>query len=117
MAGRAHDVRDAGSRGQFHQGDRGSWNCEFDQAVGVVQQRRDGGAELRVLCGRQLGDFAALLLDRGACLPILLDPVFALERDGELGETQVLRYLNRLADLLFVLARHEEGAFRALRER
>lgn len=43
----------------------------------------------------------------------------AMERDGLLadaaGENQVLRYLNRLADLVFVLARYEEGDFRTLR--
>jgi cob(I)alamin adenosyltransferase len=31
------------------------------------------------------------------------------------GENQVVRYLNRLADLVFVLARYEEGDFRSLR--
>jgi cob(I)alamin adenosyltransferase len=31
------------------------------------------------------------------------------------GENQVVRYLNRLADLVFVLARYEEGDFRTLR--
>jgi cob(I)alamin adenosyltransferase len=43
----------------------------------------------------------------------------AMERDGLLadgaGENHVLRYLNRLADLVFVLARYEEGDFRTLR--
>ena len=31
------------------------------------------------------------------------------------GQNQVVRYLNRLADLVFVLARYEEGDFRTLR--
>ena len=47
----------------------------------------------------------------------------AMERAGLLadgtgedqGENQIVRYLNRLADLVFVLARYEEGEFRTLR--
>jgi len=38
----------------------------------------------------------------------------ALARAGEC-EQVVVRYLNRLADLLFVLARHEEGGFTPLK--
>jgi cob(I)alamin adenosyltransferase len=34
---------------------------------------------------------------------------------GSHGGNQVVRYLNRLADLVFVLARYEEGDFRTLR--
>lgn len=33
----------------------------------------------------------------------------ALDRAGELGNPEVLRYLNRLSDLLFMLARQEEA--------
>ncbi|HVA20854.1 MAG TPA: cob(I)yrinic acid a,c-diamide adenosyltransferase [Candidatus Micrarchaeia archaeon] len=33
----------------------------------------------------------------------------SVERAGELGNREVLRYLNRLSDLLFMLARVEEG--------
>jgi len=33
----------------------------------------------------------------------------SVERAGELGNPEVLRYLNRLSDLLFMLARVEEG--------
>lgn len=40
----------------------------------------------------------------------------ALQRAGELPDSEVVRYLNRLADLLFVLARHEEGSFQPLRQ-
>lgn len=40
--------------------------------------------------------------------------VVALTRDGSLPDGEVLRYLNRLADLLFVLARFEEAGFRPL---
>jgi cob(I)alamin adenosyltransferase len=39
----------------------------------------------------------------------------ALERAGGLPDREAVRYLNRLADLVFVLARYEEGDFRTLR--
>jgi cob(I)alamin adenosyltransferase len=39
----------------------------------------------------------------------------ALERAGGLVDREAVRYLNRLADLVFVLARYEEGDFRTLR--
>jgi cob(I)alamin adenosyltransferase len=41
----------------------------------------------------------------------------ALTRDKQLPDGEVVRYLNRLADLLFVLARYEEAGFTPLRER
>jgi cob(I)alamin adenosyltransferase len=34
----------------------------------------------------------------------------ALEREGRMPDPEILRYLNRLSDLLFALARHEEAA-------
>ena len=40
--------------------------------------------------------------------------VAGLTREGMLPDGEPLRYLNRLADLLFVLARHEEAGFRPL---
>ena len=40
----------------------------------------------------------------------------ALHRAEQLADEEPLRYLNRLADLLFVLARYEEGSFRPVRE-
>ena len=43
--------------------------------------------------------------------------VVVLTRDGLLPDGEVLRYLNRLADLLFVLARFEESGFRPLHPR
>jgi cob(I)alamin adenosyltransferase len=43
--------------------------------------------------------------------------VVSLTRDGMLPDGEVLRYLNRLADLLFVLARYEESGFRPLHPR
>ena len=41
--------------------------------------------------------------------------VVALDREELLADREALRYLNRLADLVFVLARYEEGDFRTLR--
>jgi cob(I)alamin adenosyltransferase len=41
----------------------------------------------------------------------------ALTREKQLPDGEVVRYLNRLADLLFVLARYEEGGFIPLHER
>jgi cob(I)alamin adenosyltransferase len=41
----------------------------------------------------------------------------ALAREEMLPDGEVVRYLNRLADLLFVLARYEEGGFTPLHER
>ncbi|MDH4333710.1 MAG: cob(I)yrinic acid a,c-diamide adenosyltransferase [Chloroflexota bacterium] len=40
----------------------------------------------------------------------------ALAADGGLPDSQVVPYLNRLADLLFVLARAADGGFRPVRE-
>lgn len=40
----------------------------------------------------------------------------ALAEAGELPDSQVLPYLNRLADLLFVMARVADGGFRAVRD-
>jgi cob(I)alamin adenosyltransferase len=40
--------------------------------------------------------------------------VVGLTREGSLPDGAPLRYLNRLADLLFVVARYEEGSFRPL---
>jgi cob(I)alamin adenosyltransferase len=41
----------------------------------------------------------------------------ALINDGGLPDSQVVPYLNRLADLLFVVARAADGGFRPLRTR
>jgi cob(I)alamin adenosyltransferase len=41
----------------------------------------------------------------------------ALSADGGLPDSQVVPYLNRLADLLFVVARAADGGFRPLRAR
>jgi len=43
--------------------------------------------------------------------------VAGLARQGVLGDGEVLRYLNRLADLLFVLARHADAGFTPVNER
>jgi len=39
-----------------------------------------------------------------------------LAREGSLQDGEAVRYLNRLADLLFVLARYEEGGFTPLHQ-
>jgi cob(I)alamin adenosyltransferase len=39
----------------------------------------------------------------------------ALADDGGLPDSQVVPYLNRLADLLFVMARAADGGFRPVR--
>ena len=39
----------------------------------------------------------------------------AMDRSGLLSDREAVRYLNRLADLVFVLAGYEEGDFRTLR--
>jgi cob(I)alamin adenosyltransferase len=39
----------------------------------------------------------------------------ALAEAGDLPDSEVLRYLNRLADLLFVMARAVDGGFRPVR--
>jgi cob(I)alamin adenosyltransferase len=39
----------------------------------------------------------------------------AAARDGWLGDSQVVPYLNRLADLVYTLARWQEGTFRPVR--
>jgi cob(I)alamin adenosyltransferase len=41
--------------------------------------------------------------------------VVALAEAGDLPDSEVLRYLNRLADLLFVMARAADGGFRPVR--
>lgn len=41
----------------------------------------------------------------------------ALAAEGGLSDGEAVRYLNRLADLLFMLARFEEGGFTPLHER
>ena len=43
--------------------------------------------------------------------------VVVLAEGGELPDSQVVRYLNRLADLLFVMARVADGGFRPVRSR
>jgi cob(I)alamin adenosyltransferase len=41
--------------------------------------------------------------------------VVVLAEGGDLPDSHVLRYLNRLADLLFVMARVADGGFRPVR--
>jgi cob(I)alamin adenosyltransferase len=41
----------------------------------------------------------------------------ALAEGGDLPDTEAVKYLNRLADLLFVMARVADGGFRPVRGR
>ena len=54
-------------------------------------------------------DYARTVIRRAERLAV------AMDRAGLLTDAEALRYLNRLADLIFVLARYEEGDFRTLR--
>jgi cob(I)alamin adenosyltransferase len=66
-------------------------------------------------------DFARTVIRRAERQTVAMDRAGLLaDGDGEnqaenQAENQVVRYLNRLADLVFVLARYEEGDFRTLR--
>jgi cob(I)alamin adenosyltransferase len=58
-------------------------------------------------------DYARTVIRRAERQTVAMDRAGMLA-DGA-AENQVVRYLNRLADLVFVLARYEEGDFRTLR--
>ena len=58
-------------------------------------------------------DYARTVIRRAERQTVAMDRAGMLADGG--GENQVVRYLNRLADLVFVLARYEEGDFRTLR--
>ena len=66
-------------------------------------------------------DYARTVIRRAERQTVAMDRAGLLaggagEQQGENQvENQVVRYLNRLADLVFVLARYEEGDFRSLR--
>jgi cob(I)alamin adenosyltransferase len=59
--------------------------------------------------GSSFLDFARTVIRRAERQTVTMD------RAGMLGDREAVRYLNRLADLVFVLARYEEGQFRTLR--
>ena len=61
-------------------------------------------------------DYARTVIRRAERQTVAMARAGLLDGGGETpGENQVVRYLNRLADLVFVLARYEEGDFRTLR--
>jgi cob(I)alamin adenosyltransferase len=62
-------------------------------------------------------DFARAVVRRAERQTVAMERAGMLaDGDGDdRGENHVVRYLNRLADLVFVLARYEEGDFRTLR--
>ena len=59
--------------------------------------------------GSSFLDFARTVIRRAERQTVVMD------RAGMLSDREAVRYLNRLADLVFVLARYEEGDFRTLR--
>jgi cob(I)alamin adenosyltransferase len=58
-------------------------------------------------------DYARTVIRRAERQTVAMDRAGMLADGG--GGNQLVRYLNRLADLIFVLARYEEGDFRTLR--
>ena len=66
-------------------------------------------------------DYARTVVRRAERQTVAMDRAGLLAGDagepqgGDQGGSHVVRYLNRLADLVFVLARYEEGDFRTLR--
>ncbi|HJW60933.1 MAG TPA: cob(I)yrinic acid a,c-diamide adenosyltransferase [Actinomycetota bacterium] len=62
-------------------------------------------------------DYARTVIRRAERQTVAMDRAGMLADGGgeNQGGNQVVRYLNRLADLVFVLARYEEGDFRTLR--
>ena len=62
-------------------------------------------------------DYARTVIRRAERQTVAMDRAGLLADGGgeNQGGNQVVRYLNRLADLVFVLARYEEGEFRTLR--
>ena len=59
-------------------------------------------------------DYARTVIRRAERQTVAMDRAGLLAGEHE-GGNHVVRYLNRLADLVFVLARYEEGDFRTLR--
>jgi cob(I)alamin adenosyltransferase len=60
-------------------------------------------------------DYARTVVRRAERQTVAMDRAGLLADGEDQGGNQVVRYLNRLADLVFVLARYEEGDFRTLR--
>ncbi|MGQ0607209.1 MAG: cob(I)yrinic acid a,c-diamide adenosyltransferase [Chloroflexota bacterium] len=82
---------------------------EIDSLEEVVEQPREFVLPGESMTGAAL-DLARTTVRRAERRSVALDGA------GELGDSQVVPYLNRLADLLFVMARAADGGFRAVRE-
>jgi cob(I)alamin adenosyltransferase len=82
--------------------------AEIDQYVGRIRMPQEF-----IVPGESRGsaflDFARTVIRRAERATV------AMDRAGLLADGEAVRYLNRLADLVFVLARYEEGDFRTLR--
>jgi cob(I)alamin adenosyltransferase len=86
----------------------------LESEIDALEADRDMPAEF-VLPGESMTG-AALDLARTAVRRAERRAV-ALAESGELPDSQVIPYLNRLADLLFVMARAADGGFRPVRTR
>jgi cob(I)alamin adenosyltransferase len=81
---------------------------EIDSLEKVVDQPKEFVLPGETLAGAAL-DLARTTVRRAERRSV------ALSDAGELPDSQVVPYLNRLADLLFVMARAADGGFRAVR--
>ena len=86
----------------------GALEREIDELEALVEQPKEFVLPGESLAGAAL-DLARTTVRRAERRAV------ALADAGGLPESQVLAYLNRLADLLFVMARAADGGFRPLR--
>jgi cob(I)alamin adenosyltransferase len=82
---------------------------EIDELEGVTEQPKEFVVPGETVTGAAL-DLARTTVRRAERRSV------ALAEAGELPDSQVVPYLNRLADLLFVAARAADGGFLAVRE-
>lgn len=82
---------------------------EIDSLEGLMEQPKEFVLPGESATGAAL-DLARTTVRRAERRSVALDDA------GELGDSQVIPYLNRLADLLFVMARAADGGFRAVRQ-
>jgi len=96
----------------------GTTKVTADMVAGLEEAIDDYVARIRmpeefIVPGESRGssflDFARTVIRRAERQTV------AMDRSGLLSDREAVRYLNRLADLVFVLARYEEGDFRTLR--
>lgn len=87
----------------------GALEREIDELERLTEQPREFVVPGETLAGAAL-DLARTTVRRAERRAV------SLAEAGELPDSQVMPYLNRLADLLFVMARVADGGFRAVRE-